>query len=207
MANSNENNSKSNKRTLILVLLVFALPSAAALLMYISGWRPATTQNHGELIQPVRAISDRVMQAIEGKSVKFFDAHGKWTMVYFDTSSCPEECMKQLYFMRQIHNSQGKNLDRIQRIFIASDADGFATLKGKLADYPGMHVWSTSQIELIKLKQEFGLIDISGSQPERNIYLLDPQGNLMMRYMPGVEPAGMRKDLERLLKYSADNPA
>jgi glutathione peroxidase-family protein len=36
----------------------------------------------------------------------------------------------------------------------------------------------------------------------RRVYLVDPLGNLMMRYEPDDEPKGMIKDLERLLKYS-----
>ena len=53
------------------------------------------------------------------------------------------------------------------------------------------------------LSGDFG-IEAQGDIAQRTIYLLDPQGNLMMRYKQGTEPAGMRKDLERLLKYSKD---
>lgn len=203
MSNEIVEQSKSNRKTLIFILLVFALPSVFAILMYVSGWRPASTQNHGELILPVRHIPDRAMRNIDGESVQFFELHRKWTMIYFDSASCPDECMKQLYFMRQIHNSQGKNLDRIQRIFIYTGSDGLNTLKSKLVDYPNMLVWTTDQTELSKLRHDFG-IELNAAVTERSIYLMDPQGNLMMRYATGIEPAGMRKDLERLLKYSSE---
>jgi cytochrome oxidase Cu insertion factor (SCO1/SenC/PrrC family) len=204
MSNNVVTQAKSNRQTLVLVLLVFAIPSAAALLMYITGWRPSATQNHGELIQPVRPVADRDMQTIDGKTVKFSETQGKWTMVYFDTSSCTESCMKKLYFMRQIHHSQGKSMDRIQRLFIVTDPAGTSALKGKLNDYPDMLVWTAEQAELSKLKQHFGIDGSAADMSEKNMYLIDPRGNLMMRYLPGTEPAGMRKDLERLLKYSAD---
>lgn len=204
MSNNVVTQAKSNKQTLVLVLLVFAIPSAAAFLMYITGWRPSSTQNHGELIQPVRPVAEHDMKTIDGNTVKLSSTQGKWTMVYFDSSSCPESCMKKLFFMRQIHHSQGKSLDRIQRLFIVTDPAGITALKGKLNDYPDMLVWTAGQIELGKLKQQFGIDGDATEITEKNIYLVDPRGNLMMRYLPGTEPAGMRKDLERLLKYSAD---
>jgi len=195
--------TKTNRRILILVLLVFAVPAVVAVLMYLSGWRPSSTGNYGELIQPARLIEDRAMLTFDGKPVRFNELHGKWTMVYFDSAACPEECMKQLYFMRQIHIAQGKDQDRVQRVFILTDAVAVNGLKAKLADYPDMLVWMGAQPELQKLTHEFEMDGQAGAD-RRNIYLLDPQGNLMMRYLPGIDPAGMRKDLARLLKYSSE---
>jgi hypothetical protein len=34
------------------------------------------------------------------------------------------------------------------------------------------------------------------------IYLMDPLGNLVLRYPRGADPSRMKKDLERLLKVS-----
>lgn len=193
-----------SKRTLLLVLALFALPAIVATMMYLTGWRPASTGNHGELVQPARFIEDRAMQAIDGKPVKFSELQGKWTMVYFDSAACPEQCIKQLYFMRQIHIAQGKDQDRVQRVFILTDAVAGHTLAAKLADYPDMRVWTGEKTVLEKLAHDFGF-DAPAAPEQRNIYLLDPQGNLMMRYVPGTDPAGMRKDLVRLLKYSSEN--
>ena len=194
----------SNKRTLILILAVFVLPALVATLMYVTGWRPSATGNHGELIQPARFIEDRLMQSVDGKAVKFGELYGKWTMVYFDSAACPEECMKQLYFMRQIHIAQGKDQDRIQRVLILTNATSIDALPAKLTEYPEMRVWTGDKSALAKLTHDFGIETDAGTE-QRNIYLLDPQGNLMMRYVPGSDPAGMRKDLARLLKYSIEN--
>ncbi len=34
------------------------------------------------------------------------------------------------------------------------------------------------------------------------VFVVDPLGNLMMRFAPGLPPADMLKDLEKLLKLS-----
>jgi cytochrome oxidase Cu insertion factor (SCO1/SenC/PrrC family) len=197
-------NTNKSRKKLIVVLLIFIVPAVAAVLLYASGWHPSATVNHGELIVPARPVEDRLMQTIDGKPVKFSELYGKWTMVYFDKAACPDECISRLYFMRQIHASQGKDYDRLQRVFIVTDAAAAENLMPKLADYPDMKVWTATKAELSLLSRNFGL-DAQADGTERNVFLMDPQGNLMMRYKPGIEPAGMRKDIERLLKYSSEN--
>lgn len=202
-SNNNDVIKKSNRKNMLLVLAVFALPVVVATLMYVTGWKPSVTGNHGELIQPARFIEELSMQSMDGKPVKFSELHGKWTMVYFDSASCTEECMKQLYVMRQTHIAQGKDQERIQRIFILTDTKAVDTLKTKLTEYSDMFVWTGDKSVLAKLTQDFG-IDAQETAVQRNIYLVDPLGNLMMRYSPKIDPAGIRKDLVRLLKYSSD---
>ncbi len=208
MNNNNESQKKSNRQKLVMVLVVFSLPVALATLTYLSGWKPAATANYGELIQPIRLIEDKTMQALDGKAVKFSELHGKWTMVYFDSASCTEECMKQLYVMRQTHISQGKDQERVQRVFILTDDKlpedkVIDTLLAKLSVDAGMRVWKGDKTVLTKLAQEFGM-ESQADMTSRAIYLVDPQGNLMMRYVAGIDPAGIRKDLVRLLKYSIE---
>ena len=201
MPSNNAPSRKKSRKTLILVLLLFVFPAMLASFMFFTGWRPSTTINHGQLIRPAKPISDVEFKSLDGKVVKLSELRGKWTMVYFDASTCPDECVKQLFFMRQTHVSQGKNQDRVQRIFVLTDKLAVEALKTKLTEYTGMQVLMGEQSVLNGLRQEFG-IDAGVVSPQRNIYLLDPQGNLMMQYLPDSEPVGIRKDLERLLKYS-----
>ena len=203
MQSNNLANKKSNRRTLVVVLLIFALPSIFAMSLYFSGWRPVSTANHGELIQPARLIEDRDLQTIDGKSVRFSAIRGKWSMVYFDTADCSEECMKKIYFMRQIHIAQGKNQEKLQRVMILTEAKTTNNLKLKLADYPEMQVWKGDKEVISQLARDFGM-SAKTDVMQHNIYLLDPRGNLMMRYATGIDPAGIRKDLDRLLKYSSE---
>ncbi len=204
MENNTVNQKKSNRRKLIIVLSIFALPVVLSTMLYISGWRPAETGNYGELIQPARFIEDMAFQSMDGKNVQLSELHRKWTMIYFDTASCPAECIERIYFMRQTHRSQGKYLDKIQRVLILTDNKGIDSLNAKLTDYPEMRVLTAGKENLSRLYQEFGLLTQADVE-QRNIFLLDQQGNLMMRYKSTSEPAGVRKDFERLLKYSAEN--
>lgn len=193
--------SSTNRGILALLLLLFVLPVAAATGLYLAGWRPANGGNHGELIRPARQVEDLALQTLDGQPVRFGALRGKWTMVYFGASSCPEACMKSLYAMRQVHTAQGKERDRVQRVFILAETNALVGLNAKLAGYPGMHVWTGEKTALAELAQGFGMRDGSAAE-QPAIYLVDPLGNLIMRYALGVDPSGMLKDMTRLLKYS-----
>lgn len=203
MPSNNAVKVKANRKILLILLFLFVFPAIVSFVMYATGWRPSFTVNHGELISPARPVADREMKLLDEKSFKLSGLRGKWAMIYFDSSSCPETCMSQLYFMRQTHLSVGKNYDRLQRVFILADTKSVDSLKPKLAEYEGMQVLSGNKTVMTGLYQDFG-IDENAAEPEKSIFLLDPQGNVMMRYKPGSEPAGTRKDIERLLKYSSD---
>lgn len=201
MHSNQEGNKNPNRTTLVLVLAVFVFPAVIATLMYVSGWRPSVTVNHGELIQPARFIEDRAMLTLEGKPVKLSELQGKWTMVYFDSAVCAEQCEKQLHVMRQTHIAQGKEQEKVQRLYVLTDSVGLDALAVKLAEYQDMRVWMADKTELSKLIHEFGMDTLTAADA-KGIYLLDSLGNLMMRYVPDADPAGIRKDLARLLKYS-----
>lgn len=193
--------SSRNGGVLALLMLLFVLPVVTATLLYLAGWRPATSGNHGELIRPTRQIEDLSLQTLDGRPAHFGELRGKWTMAYFGGSSCPEACMKSLYAMRQVHTAQGKESGRVQRIFILADTNALAGLNTKLADYPGMRVWTGEKEALAELARGFG-IRAGPAAEQSGIYLVDPLGNLIMRYAPGSDPDGMLKDITRLLKYS-----
>lgn len=191
----------ANRWVFVMLMLLFVLPVVLATLLYLTGWRPSSSGNHGELIQPVRQVEGGVLQTLDGQPAYFSELRGKWIMVHFGSSSCPEECMKSIYYMRQVHAAQAKEIGRVQRVFIATDMGAAEKLKAKLEGYPEMRVWTGEKKALAEVLQSFG-IDAGQLAEQQGIYLVDPLGNLIMRYPPGIDPGGMLKDLTRLLKYS-----
>jgi hypothetical protein len=88
---------------------------------------------------------------------------------------------------------QGKDMDRIERVWLVSDG-------------------VPPDPELSRLHQGVRLLDARGKdlrqilpaqdRPRDFIYVIDPLGNLMMRYPRDADPNGMKKDFVRLLKVS-----
>ena len=115
------------------------------------------------------------------------DLHGKWVLVMFDAAECDASCEKKLYYMRQVRRAQGKDMDRVERLWVLTDAakprpNLFPVIEGT---------------RFARLSPE-GFPGDTGS----HIYLVDPYGNLMLRFPRDPDPSRMIKDLQRLLKYS-----
>lgn len=179
---------------LVLVFALFALPLAVAWVMnFTTDWVPHATTNHGELIQPVRPFSLTGLLDDEGKALGDEAVQGRWTLLYLQDGECGEACHQAMYILRQVRLAQGKNIDRVTRLMLVNSPQLPAWVSEVQPHYPGM-LLAHPATESTAVLSVF---------PEVNqIYILDPLGNLMMRYPLDTEPRGMIKDLERLLQIS-----
>ncbi|MEE9494567.1 MAG: hypothetical protein V3W04_14460 [Gammaproteobacteria bacterium] len=194
----------SSRLRLLLLLGIFAAPVIIAWTIFylLPNFRPAGTMNHGDLIQPVRQVPVFNTETVDGKSLDESYFQTKWTMVYANQGSCDKACIDRLYVIRQVRLTQGKNIDRLQRLMVWDNAGVSEDEIGKMREnFPGMVVispvaggWQTL-MELLT-------IDAVSPGDSGRIYLVDPMGNLMMSYDADEEPRGMIKDFHRLLKYS-----
>ncbi len=188
--------------SMVLVLVIFAAPLILATLVItvFPDWKPETTTNHGDLVQPVRKLPAFNLETQQGKEIDETFLRGKWTILYLAKGACTKPCVEQLYNIRQIRLAQGKNIDRLRRLMLW-DMEGVSEAQRQelQAHFPGQVIAPAAGEEV--LLQTF---DLDGQDPlvANRIYLVDPLGNLMMKYDPGEAPRGMIKDLEKLLKYS-----
>lgn len=167
------------RNKVLLVGVVCLAPAVFGWLAYLYDWAPGTKDNYGELITPVTLAGP-----------PFDKARGKWTLVSFDTAACDAYCEQKLYFLRQIRRAQGKEMERVGRLWILTD--GGAPKAELLAAIEGTQVAKAGDATTKGFP----------GNPSEHIYLIDPLGNLMMRYPREPQPNGMIKDLKRLLKYS-----
>ena len=202
----NENTSKVRSRTtLILMLLVFTAPVILAWLVFFvfPEYQPTGTMNHGQLVTPVRPLSGFSLNDGKGGAIDHNALKGKWTYVYLADGACGQSCVQQLYKIRQVRLTQGKNIDRLQRLFLWN-ADGVSEAQRTelAAHFPGLIIAQLDQGQSSGLVEIFALGDDIAPLSAGRIYLVDPLGNLMMSYEADAEPRGIIKDLERLLKYT-----
>lgn len=178
------------------MLVFFITPIIAVIAMYKLDWRPKG-ESIGELVTPAKLISINSALITSDGSVAQPDLwKEKWSMVYV-AANCETACENKLHTMRQLHVSLYKEIPRMQRVFITT-SNQIAELKQR---YPEMLILNQPSSEISTLSEQF---DINGepSIGSDRIYLIDPLGHLMMSYKPGTEPALIRKDITRLMKYS-----
>lgn len=113
-------------------------------------------------------------------------------MVQLDGGACNAACRSKLYYMRQVRVAQGREQERIERLWLVLDKARPAA--GLLKQYDGTAVVSVNA----GIRAQFP----AAGRPEDSIYLVDPLGNLMMRFPKNPDPRGMIKDIKHLLKAS-----
>lgn len=181
----------TNKQTLLLIAAVCTVPIAAAYFMYFFA-PPQQGMNYGELIKTTPLPAHR-LSGLDGRPFSLSGLKGKWIMVQVDTSACDSRCRQELYNMRQVRTAQGKEMDRIERVWLLTDAG--APDAELLREYEGTHVARLDDSAL-----EAALP--ADADRAAHIYVVDPVGNVMLRYPENPDPKRMIKDFERLLKYS-----
>jgi cytochrome oxidase Cu insertion factor (SCO1/SenC/PrrC family) len=177
-----------SRAKLILIFSFFALPVLASYLTYYF-WQPTGRKNYGELIAQV-SLKDG--QDLAGQTIPAQDFKGKWTLVYLGGGGCDKNCETRLYFMRQVRTAQGPERDRINRLWVVTDQIVPATTL--LGQHPGLRV--------IQSQDPSFLAQFVGAETGNNIYMVDPLGNLMMRFPSNPDPSLMIKDIKHLLKAS-----
>ncbi len=175
---------------LLLIASLFLLPIAASLLAY-RYMRLAPTANYGELLLPPAVIADHALARPDGNEFRFSQLKERWILVASGSGACAGACAQKLHAMRQVRLALGRNASRVARVFVVDDlvapaTDAFAPLE-----------------DLVIALTPRGLAIPPGAANDRaHIYLVDPRGNVMMRWPANPDMRGMLKDLERLLKAS-----
>jgi hypothetical protein len=181
-------------RTLYLLIAVCVAPVVASYLMYYV-FPPGGRTNYGDLIVPQRATPALALQRTDGTAFDLTQLRGSWLMVKVDSADCAESCRKQLWLMRQLRTMQGKDADRIERVFLVTGEVPLA--EALLREVEGTVVLRARRAELERF-----LPAADGARLEDHIFLIDPLGNLMLRWPTEADPARMKRDLGKLLKAS-----
>jgi cytochrome oxidase Cu insertion factor (SCO1/SenC/PrrC family) len=175
---------------LLLLASMFALPMIASYVAY-TFVRPEATANYGELLLPPASVTSQPFERIEAGAFQFDHLRGKWVLVASDSGACPAACREKLQAMSQTRLALGRNAARVERVFVVDDVR--APDPQALSPYPGLVVALTRR----------GLHLAPGAANDRaHIYLVDPRGNVMMRWPAKPDYKRMLRDLERLLKAS-----
>ena len=181
---------------LLVVLLVCAAPIVASYFTYYVV-KPAERTNYGTILDPRQyPIPAMMTTTLDGKPRTLNDLKGKWIMLRVGGGECSEECMRQLYAMRQWRIMQGKNMDRMERVWLITDNAPIDTVV--MREYDGTEMLRAPAATVAKwLPVE------PGATAGDHIYMIDPLGNLMMRFPNQPEPGKVYKDIVKLLKASA----
>jgi cytochrome oxidase Cu insertion factor (SCO1/SenC/PrrC family) len=181
------------------MLAVLAVCAAPVLASYFTYYviKPTSRNNYGTLIDPRSyPIPQLSSTALDGRAEGLDKYKGKWIMLKVGGGECAQACQKQLFTMRQERLMQGKEMDRVERVWLVTDRQPLETIL--IREYDGMHMLHADPAAVAKWLP----VD-PGTKAEDHIYLIDPLGNLMMRFPADPDPRKMYKDVNKLLKASS----
>jgi cytochrome oxidase Cu insertion factor (SCO1/SenC/PrrC family) len=119
----------------------------------------------------------------------------KWALAYVGNGACDDTCRTTLHFMRQTRLALNNEMTRVARVFLATGSCCDREFLER--EHPGLVVIDATGPEAEDLVSAFPQTD----QPW-SLFVIDPRGNLVMRYDARNDPKGLLTDLKKLLKLS-----
>ncbi len=200
-----------NKRSKKLLTIILVIPIAVILLssavFYLAKQDiiAFTTVNRGVLINPPMQLGDLHPKRRDGGEFFFNRAESRWVFMVVGGSDCRDACERMLYLTRQTHTAMGKKLDRVERIYLATDGPLSPALRDFLdAEHSDITVL---QVDGEAFLSQLKTLDINPFDPSA-FYIVDPMGWVMMYYRAAdMEQMTLTtlgkdvlKDMRRLIK-------
>lgn len=178
-----------HKKTGLFLFVLSVLPFLLGTLyfQYVRSVGGQSTTNYGELISPMKEVTD-------------LPTKGLWTFVVI-AKKCHQLCRDRLLAAETTRVLTNEHAKRVRTVFISTyplnKADRPTNLKDKII------LPYQPALTKAKWQQLISSFALSDEALLSNILLVDPQGHFMMRYPPDKQdPKFMLKDIKRLLKYS-----
>lgn len=163
-------------------------------------------------IDPARDMPDFTLTNQEGDATNLSDLRGKYVLLTFGYTHCPDVCPLTLNEFRRIRDSLDDKADNVEFVFISVDStrDTPDAIKQyfetrKLDGFIGL---TGDEVELKRLGVDYGLFFEKAEETSQGgylvdhtagSYLLDPDGRWIMRYQFGILPSVIVEDLDGLI--------
>ncbi|MBD8096973.1 hypothetical protein IFR08_25545 [Pseudomonas fluorescens] len=169
---------------LILILLMVVGPMVLATFMYkLQFWVPDSRSYHGELIGNGQTRADIGVQADEGR----------WQLLVTAPASCAADCRQLVYLARQLQIGLGRDASRASHALASAQPVGNDYDARLKAQYPQLQRYS---LDLSTFNRN------AAAPGDAQLWIVDPHGNLVLRYDAKVNGKDLLNDLRLLLKLS-----
>jgi hypothetical protein len=185
--------SRGQRLKLLAIMALFFAPMVVAAISYawLREHGVANTTNYGQWVQPPRTVAiPASWQDAKGQAAAE-TMRGRWGIVQVQPGECTRECQETAILLRQVWVLLNKDSPRVHRVLFAG------TLA---ADTRAQFIEALGEATVMEaaMPTEAGFPAASSGK----IYLVDPNGNLILEYGFPFEPKRFQEDLRRLLKAS-----
>ncbi|MCG8520292.1 MAG: hypothetical protein MI794_20085 [Pseudomonadales bacterium] len=190
---------RRGRRMALLLFTVGFGPMILATVMFYTGWlNPTGHSNQGVLVQPVVPVDQLQLRGVGGEPLAerfgLSETEGQWLLLVV-AEDCDGACEQLLYLARQVPVALGKNANRVAR----------AAYVGQIgAELSATWEQQYRAMERLSLAPDSRPQWPEGVRPGQApaVLLVDPLGNVLMRYDERHSGKDMLKDIKHLLKLS-----
>ena len=171
---------------LVLIFLLFFGTIFGAGILRFSGWQPQGTKAHGEMLRPAMDARAVVPKLADGGEYTWRPAERMWRIVVAPPASCTSDCLKLAKDLDVVWQLFGNNADHVEILWIGPRPAGAP--------------------DTVSLRQLQPTPELLAALPRVNdpagvpVYVIDPNGFVILRYAPGTDPGFIRTDVSKLLK-------
>ena len=177
---------RRGRRILILIFVMFFGSLLVAGLLRFSGWQPQGSKAHGDMLQPAVDARALVPKLADGSDYLWNPAERTWRIVVAPPADCAEVCVKLAQDLDKVWQLFGSKADHVHILWVGTPP----------ADAP-----KNAALRVVQPTPEMlaALPRVNDAQGVP-IYVIDPNGFVILRYAPGTDPGFVRTDVSRLLK-------
>ncbi len=177
-----------NRGLLVLIVVVFFGSALVAGALRFSGWRPAGMKNHGELLQPPGDLRQVVPRLAGGGEYAWNPAERTWRIVVAPPADCTDACVALSHDLDKVWRLFGHNADHVNILWVGEPPEG--ALRNRVWNVVEPAPEFSAQLPRVE----------EGGPLGAPVYVVDPNGFVILRYAPGFDPGHLRTDVARLLK-------
>ena len=169
---------------LLLILLLTLGPMALATSMYtLKFWVPESRNYHGEM------IGNGQGRAALGVS----SDEQRWQLLVTAPNGCDGDCQQLVYLARQLQIGLGRDASRATHALAVGQPVDAAYATRLQREYPQLQRYTLHVPTYTQSAEGNG---------SAQLWIVDPHGNLVLRYDPQVKGKDVLTDLRHLLKLS-----
>ena len=174
------------RRMLIALAVLFFGSMLLAGVLRFSGWQPAAMRNHGELLAPPADLRALTPLRADGSAYAWAPGERMWRIALAPPAGCTQPCVALAAELDKVWQLLGHRADKVEVLWIGTPPVGLPAM-------PALRVLRDDA----RLRQALPRANDAAGVP---VYVIDPNGFVILRYAPGFAPAGLRADLVKLLK-------
>lgn len=184
--------ARHNRRALLILLLLFFGGMLAAGVLRFSGWRPHGMKNKGEMLQPYGDLRGYTPTLANGQPYAWKDSPRTWRIMAMP-QDCDgarrDACTRLLQDLDKVWRLMGRNADRVHVLWAGAAPVDVASLR---------------EVHLLQVDDALraGLPRAAAGAAGDTVWLMDPNGFVVLRYAAGADPGDLRTDLARLLRVN-----